>query len=223
MPDKRPDESAKQGTGRSWIHGLRALALWVAVIIGCLSFSSYVVVRWVERQILTTDNWITLVSPLPKQPVVSTALGNYIGDQIFDEQTVEQKIRDVLPRGDFLAPPLASQLHSLATKAAQNVVASDAFQTVWTGANRAAMDRLLAVSRGQTPPLQQRINERFNINVSGSLSTVRSALGKAADAFPALQPAADKSVQVSADLQARPRRIYQVIQKTDTLYTVLPS
>jgi hypothetical protein len=222
MAAKNSEMTGLRG-GHSWTHGLRVFALWAAVIIGCLSLGSYVVVRWVERQILTTENWVALVSPLPKQPVVSTALGNYIGAQVFQNVPVEQKIRDALPpRADFLAGPLAVQLQGLATKAAQDLVASDAFQTIWSGANRVAMNRLVAQSRGETPPLQQKVNERFNINLSDSRGKLRDALGKAADVFPALEPASQKAIDVSANLQARPRRIHQVIQKFDTLNKVLP-
>jgi len=209
--------------GHGWRNRLRALAAALLVIIGCLAFSAYVVVHWAERQILNTDNWVALVSPLPKQPVVATALGGYISDQVFQNVAVEEKITNALPpQAGFLAGPLAGQLKTLTTRAAQKLVASDAFQAIWAGANRIAMDRLLAQARGQTPPLQAKINEKFNINLSDSSGKLRDALGSAANAIPALQPAANKAVTISTDLRSRPRRLQQYVKTTDNLAAILP-
>lgn len=206
-----------------WRNRLRASLAALLVIVGCLAFSAYVVVHWAERQILNTDNWVALVSPLPKQPVVASALGGYISDQVFQNVAVQEKITSALPpQAGFLAGPLASQLKTLTTSAAQKLVASDAFQTIWSGANRIAMGRLLAQARGQTPPLQAKINEKFNINLSDSSGKLRDALGKASSAIPALQPAANKAINISTDLRSRPKRLQQYVKTTDTLAAVLP-
>jgi hypothetical protein len=207
----------------SWLSLIRVAGLWLAAILAGLAFGIYILVRYVERQILTTDNYVTMVSTLPKDTRVSTALGNYIGNAVFDSQSVETKITQALPpRADFLAAPLTSQLQSLTNKTAQKIVASDAFLTVWTGANRAAMNRLVATSRGQPTPLQQRINQRFNLNLGDSRGRLSAALGSAAGAIPALQPTSQKVLALSTDLKTRPRRLQQVVKTTDSLSAILP-
>lgn len=206
-----------------WARGLRGFCLGLLVAVGCLAFGAYVVVHWAERQILTTDNWVALVSPLPKQPVVSKALGSSISDQVFQSKTVEQEIKDALPpRAGFLVQPLTSQLKGLTTQAAQKMVASDGFQSVWTGANRLAMNRLLTTARGQTPPLQAKINQRFNVDISGASGQLNKALGSAASAIPALQPASKKALAITTDLHARRQRVHQAVRTMDTLAKVLP-
>lgn len=207
----------------SSFNWVRVVLLWLLAAVACLAFSVYVAVHWVERQVLNTDNWVSMVAPLPKQPVVSTALGGVISDKVFAAVPVQQKVADALPpRAGFLAGPLTSQLHTITANASKRVVASDAFQTVWTGANRVAMGRLLATARGQTPPLQSRINERFNVNLSGSEGQLRQALGKASEAIPALQPAAHKTIAVSTNLHAGAQRVHQYVRTADTLNAVLP-
>jgi hypothetical protein len=207
----------------TWLRRIKAAFAVLLVTVGCISFGAYVVVHWTESQILNTDKWVELVSPLPKQPVVSTALGSFISDKVFTEASVEQKISDALPpKAGFLAGPLAGQLKTLTTRASQRLVAGNAFQTIWSGANRAAMGRLLANARGQPTPLQSRISQRFNVDISGTSGQLQNALGKASAAIPALQPAADKALAVSADLHQRPRRIHQVIRTMDFLAAVLP-
>lgn len=202
---------------------LKTLCTILLVTVGCVAFGAYVVVHWAERQVFNTDNWVALVSPLPKQPVVSDALGNYVSQQVFSAVPVQQKITDALPpAAGFLAAPLSSQLQSITTHTAQKLVASDAFQTIWTGANRVAMNRLLATARGQPTPLQARVNEKFNVDVGDISGKLRDALGSAGTAIPALQPAAHKAVAVTADLHARPRRVQQAVKTTDFLAAVLP-
>ena len=208
---------------RGWRYWLRGVGIGLLILLGSVGFGAFVAVHWVEDQVLTPDHWVALVAPIPKQAVVSTALGSYISDQLFSAVPVEQTITDALPpKAAFLAGPLASQLHSLTTKAAQNAVASDTFQTVWTGANRLAINRLVSNARGQAPPLQARINQKFNVNISGAAPQIRAALGKASTAIPALQPASQKGLQISADLHARRQRLHQAIKTIDTAAAVLP-
>jgi hypothetical protein len=214
-----------ESTARShgWRRWLRGTAIFILAAIGCLAFSAFILVHWVEKQVLTTDNWVAMVSPLPKQPVVSNALGSFISEKVFTATDVQQKISDALPpKAGFLAGPLTSQVQNITTKTSQRVVASDGFQTIWTGANRAAMNRLLTTARGQTPPLQARLNEKFDLNISDVEGQLSKALGGAASAIPALQPASKKALDVTTDLKAKPRKIHQVIRAADYLAAVLP-
>jgi hypothetical protein len=146
-----------------------------------------------------------------------------VSEQVFSTQAVEAKIADALPpKASFLAGPLTSQVKTITTKASQRLVAGDAFQTIWTGANRVAMNRLLTTARNEKAPAQTRINDKFDINLSGSSGQLRKALGSVSSAIPALQPAANKAIDVTTDLKAKPRRIHQVIRTIDTLYKILP-
>ena len=206
-----------------WGRWLRTAGIWLLIAVGSLAFGGYVLVHWVERQVLTSDNWVALVSPLPKQPVVSTALGTYVSDQVFAAVPVQDAITNALPpRAAFLAQPLTNQLHSYTTAAAQKLVASDGFQALWTGANRAAIERLLATARGQTPPAQSKLSEKFDITINGTVAQLRQLLGTASEAIPALQPATQKTITIAADLHTRPHRVRQYVRALDILAVVLP-
>ncbi|MET0980216.1 MAG: hypothetical protein ABWX90_03110 [Candidatus Saccharimonadales bacterium] len=225
MPNSATKKTSEKNhsTRGGWKSRLRMVAVDVLVGAACLGLGIFVVVHWVERQIFTTDNWVALVSPLPKQPIVSDALGSYISDQVFSSVSVEQKIADALPpQAAFLAAPLSAQLKTITTNSARKLVASDAFQTIWSGANRLAMNRLVSTARGQEPLIQSTINQKFNINISDSLGGLRQALGRASEAIPALQPAADKAVDISTDLKARPHQLRQAVRTADALAVLLP-
>jgi hypothetical protein len=200
----------------------RALTI-LLISVGILATGLYTIVNWLEKQVLTTENWVTLVTPLPKEPVVSDALGTYISKRIFSSVDVEHAIGDVLPpRAVILAAPLTSQLETLTTNASKKIVASDGFQTLWSGANRVAMNRLIAQVNGDTPPLQQRINERFNIDISSVGGQLKERLGSAATAIPALQPASSKAIGLAVDLQAKRERLHAVVRNVYFAAAVLP-
>jgi len=210
-------------TKHRWLSRLQAFLVGLLVLLSSAALGAYLVVDWAEHQVFDTDNWVALVSPLPKEPVVADALGGYMTTQIFASGAVQQKIEEALPeRAAFLAGPLTSQVKSITNQAAVRLVASDAFQTIWSGANRAAMNRLLAQARGERTSLQQKLHDRFNLDLSGFSGKLRDALGAAAEAIPALQPLQEKTVQVSTDLKARPRYVQNTVRTVDFLAKVLP-
>src|SRR5579862_9353665 len=139
----KPKQGAADAGSSNWIKVLRFGIIGLLTAIGCAAMFAYTAAHWVERQVLTTDNWVAMVAPLPQVPVVTSALAGYVTTQIFTNIPVEQEIKDALPpRAAFLASPLASQLQTLTNKIATQVLKSDNFETIWTAANRTAMDRL---------------------------------------------------------------------------------
>jgi hypothetical protein len=222
MAERANDASAKNAA-KPRLNWLRTALIGLLIFVGCLASGAYVVVHWTEDKVLTTDHWVALISPLPKEAVVSNTLGSYISDTVFAEAPVEQAISDALPpRAAFLASPLAGQLHTLTTKAAQKLVASDGFQTIWVAANRIAMTHILADARGQKVPARGKLSEKFNLNLSNVSGQLGSVLGSASSAIPALQPASKTAINVSTDLHTRPHRLRQIVQAIDFSAIVLP-
>lgn len=212
--------TASTSRWRSW---LRVTIVGALIVAACMSLSAFVIIHWVERQILDTDNYVALIGPLPQHPVVSTALGNYVADQVFAAAPVEDKIKQALPeRAAFLASPLTSQLQDLTARFSRKVVASDGFQSVWVGANRTAMNRLVSQARGQPTELQKRVDQRFNIDISGVRDGLRAKLGTSATAIPALETAQAKAVEVSANLHTKRETLHKAIRTADLLAVTLP-
>jgi hypothetical protein len=194
------------------------------MVIGSVALGTYVIAHWIEKQVLTTENWVALVTPLPKEPVVSDALGTYVSKRIFTAVDVERAVSDVLPpRAIILAGPLTSQLETLTTNASKQIVASDSFQTLWSGANRLAMNRLVTRASGEASPLQQRINERFNIDLGGIRGQLGERLGTVTAAIPALQPNSNSTVALAVDLQAKRERLHQIVRSVYYAAAVLPA
>lgn len=202
---------------------VRVSALTILTTIGCLSLVAFTFTNWLENHILNTDAWVATVSPLPQTPVVNTALSSYITGLVYSNVNVEQQIANALPsQASFLAAPLASQLQNILTQVTKKVLASDAFQTIWSNANRLAMNQLLTNARSPNPGQNGKINQLFNVNLSGLKSTLDSKLGTTANALPALQPKSHTSFTIGANLKTKRQRLWQYIKTADFLQIVLP-
>lgn len=166
---------------RSIRLGWRQLVVVVLSLLGVVSAVVFMAAHWTERQLLTTDNWVTLVAPLPKNEQVATALSEYAVTQAFDAGQVENRIRDGLPdRVTFLAPVLTNQLRERTTNLTKQFVQSDQFESAWTAANRAAHKRLLANARGETTEPPQKI-AAISVKLGVVRERIRELLGRADD------------------------------------------
>ncbi len=204
--------------------GWRGLVITLLSVVGIVSLLGYMMVHWTERQLLTTDNWVELVSPLPKDPQVSSALGTYTVDKLFDATDLQSKITEALPdRAAFLAPTLTERLDARLTTATTNLVASDKFQTIWTEANRATHQRLMDQARGTTPP--PKVNLDFDLDLSAVREKINDKLGTEIQPLLANpnpgQAAADKRVEVDAKIDVRLDRFRKFVKTVDVLNDVL--
>src|SRR4051812_25068299 len=87
----------------------RGPAVFLLTFIGVIALVGYLLVHWTERQLLTTDNWVKLVAPMPKDNSVATALSTYSVNKLFTEADLETKIEQVLPpQAALLLQPLPS-------------------------------------------------------------------------------------------------------------------
>ena len=193
------------------------------IILAVVSMTSFSIVRWTEHQFLNTNNWVAAVGPLPKDPVVSSAIGLYVTNQLFDNVDVKQKIEQALPpKAAFLASPLSDQLRILVQKVSTKVVSSDAFQAVWISANKQALNSQLQVARGEKKPPIQQANEKISLNIDAIKKQISLKLGNVAETLPSLAPSNANTLSIQADLQATPRIVQRTVKQIDFIHAVLP-
>lgn len=128
--------------------------------IGLIAFTSFTMVHWVEKQILTTDTWVQTVGQLPKNDAVASSLSTYTVNQLFTATDLENRIEQALPeRAGFLASPLANHLDTFLTNQTKNVIQSDQFTAVWIAANNAVFTRIVdgarAPAEDSAPPAER--------------------------------------------------------------------
>src|SRR3989344_903553 len=160
-------------SGFSW----RGLAVVSLMVIGITSLTGFMLAHWTQRQLLTTENYVELVAPLPKNEEVALALSQYSVDRLFLKINVEQKIEDVLPtRAAFLAPPLTERLQTRTIDVTKNLIQSDQFQAIWASANRVAHQRLVDTARNESSN-QSDERANFSLKLESLLPSVRERLG----------------------------------------------
>lgn len=196
---------------------LRTVLVVILVGLTSLSVVVWTAVRWTESRVLSTDNWVAYITPLPKNPEVSQALSGFIVSKVFDATNAQKKIQEVLPpRAAFLVPPLTEQIEGITIRTTKNIIISDAFQNIWVTANRLAHQRMLERARGDSG---DSTNQWFNLDLSRVGPVLREKMGDAAAALP---QKGSGDIVISADLQAKRDTLRRYILGVDFLQAVLP-
>jgi hypothetical protein len=201
--------------------GWQTLLVIILGVVGMVSLVAFSYAHWAERQLLTTDNYVALMAPVPKDDEVASALGTYVVDSLFDKTDLQTKVTEALPEpAAFLAPTLTDRLDARLTSATTNIVKSDKFQSIWTEANRTAHQRLMDRVRGTKRP--SKIDTDFNLDISGVRDQLNAKLGTE---FQPLFQQPDGSVkQTAVDLNAKVDlkldRFRQVVKTVDFVNNV---
>jgi hypothetical protein len=189
----------------------------VLVITSVLLLAALLLVRWLDTRILNTDNWVATVSSLPKDPVVSTALGTYMVSNIISPADATAKIKDALPpKAGFLAAPIYDQLHTRVTRLTTKFISSDQFQGIWTSANQLAVSRLLDSARAG--PTTERTGQPTKLQVG--LQDLRQKLVSSQK----LDTVADRrrTAGITVDFKTKKENFGTFVRLADSLNKVLP-
>jgi len=90
---------------------------------------------WLTTTVLDEDRFVSTLAPLPKDEAVSLALAQRTADRVIESFEVTETISETLPDGlAFIAGPLTTGVRDLTATAAVEIIRSDGFTTVWTGA-----------------------------------------------------------------------------------------
>ena len=129
----------------------RRTASVVLIVLACVLAPLCVVTVWVHDIALDTDRYVSTMAPLARDPDIRAAavarISQAVGVRV-DGAEITSEIADWLTSQGLpsraadavkqLGPQLDSAVEDVAGRAASRFVDSDAFATVWTGANRAA-------------------------------------------------------------------------------------
>jgi len=104
---------------------------------------------WANRQLLETDTWVETSSQLLEDPEIQTALSVLLVDALYENVDVKAEIKRALPpEAQGLAGPVSGAVRELATRAASEVLATTAVQTLWEEANRTTHQAFTSVIQG---------------------------------------------------------------------------
>lgn len=122
---------------------LGAIAIALA-ILSAFFVSLAIDSLWLQKRIFDTDAVVATAAPLPKDPVVSTAVAVAAAEAVGDSD-IDQRIEGALPDAiDFLAPTFAGFAADVVFDVTKSLVESDAFGEVWVAMVESAHARALA-------------------------------------------------------------------------------
>jgi hypothetical protein len=169
--EARPGYSPyRLGWGISIVMVLASLALFLGFFT-----------LWIDRQILSSDQWTQTSTEVLEKPAVRDALANYLVDQLFTNVNVEQELKNELPSEfDALATPATSGLRSLALSGTKSALDLPVVQTAWKNANRLTHEQLIAVLEGGNENVSTE-NGEITINAKSILTDIANKVGISGD------------------------------------------
>ncbi|MGW7364987.1 hypothetical protein ACWGI8_16510 [Streptomyces sp. NPDC054841] len=150
---------AAQKAPRPPRHRLRSFLAALLIVIGCVLAPLSVAARWTASQVGDTDRYVATVAPLASDPDVQSAVAGRVTDVVMQHIDLPKLLEEVAPADrprleqllGTLGGALENAVRSFVQDRAQDIVASNAFKTIWTDANRrihAAVDKALTGSGG---------------------------------------------------------------------------
>lgn len=140
-------------------HRWRAFFAAVLIVVGCVLAPLAAVSAWASSVVGDTDRYVQTVAPLASDPDVQAAAATRVTDAVMEHIDIPTLLEGVAPNDrpllekalGKLGDSLEGAVRSFVRDKAQDVIASDTFDRIWTDANRrihAAVDKALTGSGG---------------------------------------------------------------------------
>lgn len=129
-----------------WRRALVATLVIVSVVLVPLAGLSV----WVRNLVLDTNKYVDTVAPLAHNKAITDLVAERATNRLFQQVDVEAQAKDALPeRAQFLAGPISSGVQTFTHDAAERVLATEQFATVWKNANRRAHAAVVKALTGE--------------------------------------------------------------------------
>ncbi|WP_318212655.1 hypothetical protein [Streptomyces sp. SJL17-1] len=165
-------------------HRGRSFLAAVLIVIGCVLVPLGIVAAWTADIVGDTDRYVSTVAPLASDEDVQAAVANRVTTAVMDHLDLEDLLEGVAPEQrpllakglGKLGGSLESALGSFVHDKAQEVVASDAFETVWTDANRAVHTSVVRALTGSGDGAVQIDNNTVTVDLAPVIERVKGRL-----------------------------------------------
>ncbi|WP_254047385.1 hypothetical protein [Streptomyces aureus] len=165
-------------------HRGRSFLAAVLIVIGCVLAPLGIVAAWTADIVGDTDRYVSTVAPLASDADVQAAVANRVTGAVMEHIDLESLLEGVAPdQRPLLAKALGklggsleSAVSSFVHDKAQEVVASDAFKTVWTDANRAVHTSVVRALTGSGDGAVQINNNTVTVDLAPVIERVKERL-----------------------------------------------
>jgi hypothetical protein len=168
------------GDGAEAKRGRRSHGFWVAILLVLATVLTpfTILAVFVKQQINDTGRYVQTVKPLASNPAIRAYVADEVSQQLFERVNIKKYVKDALPRrADVLAGPLTSALQGFVRQAAERILETDQFQTLWVEANEVAHAQLVNVLTGkQTGEIAATENGAVTVDLSAVTKLVQQQL-----------------------------------------------
>lgn len=174
-----PAETAPaQHSGR-----VRSIAATLVFILALALMPVGIVAYWGHRTVTNTEAYLATVEPLAYdeevQDALATTITTKIQEQIDPEALVEQIFAGLIERAPALkglVPVIAGAIDSLISEVVNRLVRSEQFQQLWTIANTAAQEGLMAILEGREGGAVALQGDQVVLDISAVIDEVKAGL-----------------------------------------------
>ncbi len=183
-------------------HFWRSFFSWVCIILACLFAIAGTLSLWVETTTLNTNSFVKTIAPLIKQDAVAKAVSEESVKMLFETYNVPGEIKTGLeklskaieqaaPRDlaipdmnlSFIAEPISGALEGVAKTAAQKILQSKAFYSIWEKTLRTAHETMVNIVKGKKDAVVTSKGDTVILNLSELLNEVKKELVNAGLGF----------------------------------------
>ena len=171
--DQSGHESSKATTGKGW--RMTVAFILVALFAVALYAANHAV--WFATTVLSTDQFVDTLAPLPGDPAVANALGAQFATSVVEDNDVAGTIAEFLPDGiSFISIPVAEAIKGVIADVATQIIGSDVFTQVWERSLRFTHSAVIVVLDGGPRGNLAAVDGTVVLDLSGLVSEVDARL-----------------------------------------------
>ncbi|MFG2989721.1 hypothetical protein ACGFZK_10615 [Streptomyces sp. NPDC048257] len=165
-------------------HRTKSLLSALLIIIGCVLAPLGIVASWTSGIVGNTDRYVSTVAPLASDPDVQAAAANRVTGALMEHLDLATLLEDVAPEQrpllqkalGKLGGSLEGAVSSFVKEKAQEVIASDGFETIWTNANRTIHASLVKALTGSGDGAVEIKNDAVTVDLAPVIEQVKQRL-----------------------------------------------
>ncbi|MFE5806968.1 hypothetical protein [Streptomyces sp. NPDC056491] len=165
-------------------HRMKSLLSALLIIIGCVLAPLGIVASWTSSIVGNTDRYVSTVAPLASDPDVQAAAANRVTAALMEHLDLATLLEDAAPDQrpllqkalGKLGGSLEGAVSSFVKEKAQDVIASDQFETIWTNANRTIHTSLVKALTGSGDGAVEIKNDAVTVDLAPVIEQVKTRL-----------------------------------------------
>jgi hypothetical protein len=145
----------------------RGIVAWVLVVLASLLIPISVLSTWAITTVTNTDQYVSTMAPLARNPVVVNHLATKATDALFSTKAVQNEITDALPaKAKPIVQPITNQLKTYVHGVALKVFESPQFGRLFDALNRRTHSTVVDILTGKQNNLTKAGQVALNLSPS---------------------------------------------------------